>query len=73
MKKKSCEKKCCENVDFAGDTEAVVVSAVADRDAKGDGLDHEHLEHHQDQRQGPPPAQTDRKGTLNTALTSTNT
>ena len=41
-----------ENVDFAGDSEAVVASGEADPDVRSDGLDQEQLEHHQDQRQG---------------------
>ena len=57
-----------ENVDFVGDSKAVVASAEADRDAGGDGPDQDHLEHNQDHSQGPPPAQTDRKGTQNTAF-----
>ena len=73
VKKYLVKKQSCENRDFAGDSEAVVTSNEADRDAGGDGRDQEHLEHHQYQRQGPPPAQTDRKGTQNTALTCTTT
>ena len=52
-------------MDFAGDSKAVVASTEADRDAGGNGPDQEHLEHHQDQRQGPLPAQTHKKGTGN--------
>ena len=62
-----------KNVDFAGDSEVVVAFDEADPDVGVDGPDQEHLEHHQDQRQGPPPAQTDRNGTQNTALKSTTT
>ena len=46
------EKKCCENVDFAGDSEAVVASGEADPNVRGDGHDQEHLGHHQDLHRG---------------------
>ena len=42
-----------KNVDFAGDSEAAVAFVEADPDGAVDGLDQEHLGHHQDLQKGP--------------------
>ena len=54
--------------ELSGDSEAPVESGGADRDAGVDGSDQDHLEDHQEQRQGPPVVQTSEKGTQKTVL-----
>ena len=57
-----------KNVDFAGDSEAVIASAEADQNAGGDGPDQEHLGHHPDLHGDQDRAQTGRNRTQKTAL-----
>ena len=58
-------------MDFVGVSEAVVGFGEADRDVRGDGLDQEHLEHHQDLHKSPGQGPKGRNRSQKTALKST--